>query len=416
MKLQRTAGIASLLFLSLAWTSCGEVFRPVARPTFPPGGDPGALDHAIILSDNGLLTGSTYHIDVSGDTNTVVQQVGIGPVHAGLLPNQGRVYIANRGSDTLTSYPPFTPGAATRTLSLPPGSLPVFVHTTEASNMYVANSGSNRVGVVSVASDVLVAEIPVGATPVALAQTQGGDKLYSINRGSGDVTVIATVDRSIIKTITGLATPVWAVLSSDGARLYVLNQGDSTVTVMETVTDTVLNTVTLPGGSAPTFMVFDPRLLRVYVANTGGNSVSIINADRNSPNFLNVTTVPLDVNLPVGVDSGLAPVSITPLADGSRAYVANRDSNHVSVINTLSNTVTKTINVGTTPLSIGSAPNSSRVYVANSGSNNTSIIRTSDDTVLLNLQAPKSDFNCVDPTSGPPTCARQSPQFIIVTP
>jgi YVTN family beta-propeller protein len=256
-----------------------------------------------------------------------------------------------------------------------------------------------------------------GSVPVALSQTLSGDKLYSINNGSGTVTVIATVDRSIVEEVAVGAQPVWAVISSDGTRLYVLNQGDDTVSVLETVTDSVLNTVALPGGSAPTFMVFDSRLLRVYVANTGGNSVSIINADRNSPNFLNVTTVLLDMNLPLGVDPGLAPVSITPLADGSRAYVANRDSNNVSVINTLSNTVTKTINVGTAPLSVGSSPDSLRVYAANSGSNNTSIIRTSDDTVLLNVLAPKSDFACVDPAPpAAPTCTRQSPVFLIVTP
>jgi YVTN family beta-propeller protein len=113
---------------------------------------------------------------------------------------------------------------------------------------------------------------------------------------------------------------------------------------------------------------------------------------------------------------GTAPRSVTALADGSRAYVANSGSGTVSVINTLNNTVVKTIPVGTAPLSVGSAPDSSRVYVANSGSNNTSIIRTSDDTVLLNVQAPKSDFNCVDPVDAPPICARQSPRFVLVTP
>ncbi|MGH9554639.1 MAG: beta-propeller fold lactonase family protein [Terriglobales bacterium] len=419
MKLQRTAGIAALLFLALAWTSCGDVFRPVATPTFPPGGDPAALKHAIIVSDNGTGNGSTYHIDVSGDTNTIIQPTGVNPVHAALLANQGRVYVANSGSDSLTSYTTFLEGGSTRTLSLPPGSVPVFVHSTQLTNFYVANSGTNRVGVVSVGTDVLVAEVQLvpGATPVALAQTLAGDKLYSINRGSNNVTVIATVDRSIIKSVAVGPAPVWAVVSSDGARLYILNQGNNTVTVMETVIDTVLDTAVLPGGSAPTFMVFDPRLLRVYVANTGGNSVSIINADRNSPNFLSVTTVPLDMNLPAGVDPGLAPVSITPLPDGSRAYVANRDSNNVSVINTLNNTVTKTIPVGSAPLSVGSAPDSSRVYVANSGSNNTSVIRTSDDTVLLNVQAPKSSFACVDPDPPDlPTCPRQSPRFVIVTP
>lgn len=407
MKLQRPAGVAVLLLCSLAWTSCGDVFRPVATPNFPPGGDPAALKNAIIVSDNGTLNGSTYHIDVSGDTNTIIQQAGIGPVHVALLANQGRTYVANSVSDSVTAYTTFLEGSPTRTISLPLGSAPVFVHSTQLTNMYVANSGTDRVGVISVANDVLTAEVqlPAGAVPVALAQTLSGDKLYSINSGLGTVTVIATVDRSIVKHVTVGAQPVWAAISSDGARLYILNQGDGTVTMMETVTDTVLNTVTV--GAGPTFMVFDPRLLRLYVANTGGGSVSIVNADRNSPNFLTVTTVPV----------GASPRSVTALPDGSRAYVANSGGNTVSVINTLNNTVTATIPVGTTPVSIGSAPNSSRVYAANSGSNNTSVIQTSNDTVLLNVLAPKRDFACVDPAPpAAPTCTRQDPQFLIVTP
>jgi len=409
MKLQRTAGIAALLFLVLAWTSCGDVFRPVATPTFPPGGDPAALKHAIIVDTNGTASGSTYHIDVSGDTLDTVQPTGVNPVHAALLSTQGRIYIANQGSDSITSYTPFLQGGTTRTLSLPAGAVPVFVHSTQTSNFYVAESGLDRIGVISVGQDLLTAEVQLapGATPVALSQTLAGDKLYSINNGTNDVTVIATVDRSIVKSVPVGTAPVWAVISSDGARLYVLNQGSDTVTVMETVTDTVLNTVALPGGSGSTFMVFDPRLLRVYVANTAGSSVSIINADRNSPNFLTVTTVPV----------GAAPTSVTALADGSRAYVANSGSTTVSVINTLNNTVMRTVTVGTAPLSVGSAPDSSRVYAANSGSNNTSVIRTSDDTVLLNMQAPKRDFNCVDPAPPAlPTCPRQDPRFIVVTP
>ncbi|MGH9554799.1 MAG: hypothetical protein ACRD2Y_03160, partial [Terriglobales bacterium] len=81
------------------------------------------------------------------------------------------------------------------------------------------------------------------------------------------------------------------------------------------------------------------------------------------------------------------------------------------------NTVTKTLPVGSAPVSVGSAPDRSRVYAANSGSNNTSVIRTSEDTVLLNVPAPKSNFACVDPAPPAlPTCPRQSPRFVIVTP
>jgi YVTN family beta-propeller protein len=118
--------------------------------------------------------------------------------------------------------------------------------------------------------------------------------------------------------------------------------------------------------------------LRVYVANTGSNTVSVINADVLSAGFNTVTNVAV----------GASPKAVAPLADGSRAYVANSAAGTVSVINTLNNTVIRTITVGTTPVSIVASPDSTKVFVANQGSNNVSVIQTSNDTVVATLPLP----------------------------
>jgi YVTN family beta-propeller protein len=56
----------------------------------------------------------------------------------------------------------------------------------------------------------------------------------------------------------------------------------------------------------------------------------------------------------------LVPFGVSVSPDGSRAYVANQNSNNVSVINTTTNTVVATVAVGTQPVgfgkSIGPAP------------------------------------------------------------
>lgn len=414
MNSYRRAGLAAVVLFALSWAGCGETFRPVVTPIPRPGGDPTNLRLALVVNQNGAAVGSVSHYDVGGDTVSVLHDVGTGPVHAALLPPTGsRTYAANRDSDSVSSYVTFLTSSAVRTISLPPGSAPVYVHSNVNNRMYVAESGTDRVGVIDVTTDVLIAEIalPAGSTPVALAGTPSGSKLYCIN-GNGTVTVIANIDNSILGAITVGNTPVAGAMSSNGARLYVLNRGDATVSVVDTATDTV--TATLAVGAAPSFLRFDPSLLRVYVANTGSNSVSIINADSNSPNFLAVTTVPLDTNLPAGVAAGLAPVSIAALPDGTRAYVANRDSNNVSVINTNSNTVARTVTVGTGPVSLDAASDSSKVFVANQVSQTITDIQTSNDTVVQTFAAPKADPVCTDTATV--TCARQSPVFVITTP
>ena len=405
MNSYRRADLAAFALLVALLIGCGETFRPVVTPIPGPGGDPATLRLALVVNQNGAAGGGVSHYNVSGDTASVVHNVGTGPVHAALLPPSGsRTYVANRGSDSVSSYTTFLTGSVVRTISLPAGSAPVFLHSNVANRMYVAESGSDRVGVIDVTTDVLITEValPAGSAPVALAGTPNGAKLYCANQGNGTVTVIANLDNSILGTIPVGNTPVMAAVSSDGGRLYVLNQADGTVSVVDTATDLVTTTILV--GTMPSFLRFDPRLLRVYVANTGSDDVSIINSDPNSPNFHTVTTVAV----------GTAPTSIAPLPDGTRAYVANRDSNNVSVLDTLSNTVIRTVTVGTGPVSLDAASDSTKVFVANQVSQTVSDIQTSNDTVVQTFSAPKVDPLCIDTATV--TCARQTPVFVVATP
>src|SRR5690242_7675020 len=120
----RVAGFSALLLICVA---CGDTFRPVAIPqqTTPP--NPGAFHFVLVVNDNGASNpGSVTRIDVSGDSNVNVEPVGLTPVHAAILPNGTRVYVANAGEDSITTYPLL--GSLTiSTASLPAGSKPAFV-------------------------------------------------------------------------------------------------------------------------------------------------------------------------------------------------------------------------------------------------------------------------------------------------
>src|SRR5438876_12395638 len=62
-------------------------------------------------------------------------------------------------------------------------------------------------------------------------------------------------------------------------------------------------------------------------------------------------------------------------------YVANGDSNSVSVIDTSSNTVVATVAVGSIPFGVAITPDGTRAYVTNRGSASVSVIDTSSNTV-----------------------------------
>jgi YVTN family beta-propeller protein len=91
----------------------------------------------------------------------------------------------------------------------------------------------------------------------------------------------------------------------------------------------------------------------VYVANNGGNTVSVIDISTNTV-----------VGNPITVGSNPTRIAITP--NGAYAYVTNANGNSVSVIDTSTNIVTATITLPvSTPYGIAITPNGAHAYVTN---------------------------------------------------
>ena len=462
----RKIAVASLLLACLICTGCGDVFRPVANPIQGPTPNPRNYHFAVVASQNAPGNpGSGMQIDVSGDTDvgvvssgsTGIATPGQGPIHAALLgPSAGRVYVANGANDSVSTFTPASTvgsiGAVT-TISLPTGSDPVFVHSTEAANMYVANScpipalapactGPN-VAVINTGSNLVTNLIPVGANPITLAETPDGKKLYSVNQGAASVTPINTVDGSVGHAVSGFANPVWAVASLDSSQVFVLDQASGVVSAINTFTDVVVST-TQPAGPGANFMFLDGHLNRLYVTNPTSNTLSIYDVAVSNANGTPAVAPSLIATVPIPVPAPLA--MVTALKDGSRAYVASSQLGscaaplptsdpcaftRVTVIRTSDNAVIKSIAAAPVdiasaglagaqqacasarfPVSIASSLDSSRVYVANCFAGNTSIFRTSDDTAVLNLISPVSAYTPVVGLQPPP----QNPVWVVATP
>jgi YVTN family beta-propeller protein len=313
MKFWRTARVLGISILGLICVSCGDQYRPVAIPIVPPSPDPQAVHFVLVFSVNGAIDpGASSRVDISGDTNIGVAQLGLGPAHATLIPNGARVYAANTREDSVSSYSP-TPGSTATvvtTTSLPQGSNPIFVTTTEGGTVYAANFGLGTVAAISTTTNVVLNPmITVGTHPVALAETPDQKKLYAVNQGDGTVTPITLVDRTTGPAIATGTTPVWAVARSDSARVYVLNSGSGTVSAIDTTTDTVLSSVSV--GAGANYMAYDSKLNRVYVNNPTGNTVTALNVAADPPTLLFTTPV------------APGPASLAVLPDGSRAYAVS---------------------------------------------------------------------------------------------
>src|SRR5207249_1523371 len=460
MSVWRVARVFAVFVLLLVCVGCGDQFRPVATPITPPPPDPQPTHFIFVINGNGANDpGTGTRIDVSGDTNVGVATVGLGPVHAALLPNGSRIYVANSLEDTISSYAltSLTPV----TTSLPFGSRPVFVHTTENGTIYVANIGSTTtvpptspsVAAISASNNAVINNVTLQFSPIALAETPDGKKIYAVGSdgaGVGWAVSINSLDKSLNEAITGLSAPLWVATRSDSQRAYVLNSGSGTVSTIDTFSDTVLPSNVAVGAGA-NFMLYDPKLNRLYITNPTAGTVSILDASTDPPSSLTGAPLAIPQYTPQTSSdsqnpcqgSAVVPTSITALPDGTRAYVASYQvssgqiCSQLSVINTANNTVASTTGLAfTVPpsgtlttavpvapeetgcssarpaspaiapfitnagfrLSVASSADSSKVYVANCDAGSTAIISTSSAAQIANVASPVSDFPPVTTT------------------
>jgi YVTN family beta-propeller protein len=416
---------AAIFFLLLICISCGQNYRPVATPVTPNPPNPGFSHVALMISGNGSNNpGASTSIDVSGDTAVSQSTLGLMPVHAAFVQSGTKVYVANSLDDTVSMFSPSSPAPVT-TISLPAGSAPSFVATTETGTVYVANSGNNTVSAIDTTANVVVpplSGILVGINPVALAETPNQQKLYAANRGNGgaggSVTSINPSDRSVNSPIANATwvSPVSVAARSDSNRVYVLDEGSGLVSPINTASDSVPQCGSTPCGVSvgvgANFMAYDATRNRLYVSNPTTNQVIYLDAstDALSPVVIQVAN----------------PISVAALPDGSRAYISSaavsggRVTSRVTVINAFDGSVRTSIALTTvtqvcasnpSELSVVAAADSSRVYVGNCDAGNVAVIKTLNDTLLLEVPAPQGAAFSPGGTPLP-----QKPVFVVAGP
>ena len=153
-------------------------------------------------------------------------------------------------------------------------------------------------------------------------------------------------------------------------NVYVANGGGNFVSVVNDLTNLVI--ATIPVGMYPYGVAYGNG--NVYVTNYGDNTVSVISSSTNSV----LATVPVGRG-PMGIVYG-----------NGIAYVANYDDNTVSVIDSSTNSVLATVPVGTNPM--GVAYGNGNVYVTNNGANTVSVISSSTNSVLVTLPVGASPY------------------------
>ena len=142
---------------------------------------------------------------------------------------------------------------------------------------------------------------------------------------------VATLDAFATTTIPVGANPRWMAFDTSTNYIYVANSGANTVSVIDSATNTVI--ATIPVGSFPVDVAFNPTNGYLYVANHFSNNVSVINGATN--------TVIVTIPAPYG------PSGLTFDPSNGFLYSTAFNQNFAYVINGATNTlVPGSMNVG----------------------------------------------------------------------
>jgi YVTN family beta-propeller protein len=190
--------------------------------------------------------------------------------------------------------------------------------------------------------------------------------ISGLTAGPGGSVYVLDINASLIYRLSGPnyekqihgktgQRPYGAVLSPDGKTLAVSNWGDESVSLLDP--ETLKETARIPTGSHPNEMLWDAND-RLYVANSGSNSVSVIEDGK--------VTETIKTSLDPKALVGSTPDALAITRDGKRLYVANADNNDVAVIDISEKGDSKMLGfipTGWYPTALALSPDGRRLYV-----------------------------------------------------
>lgn len=349
-----------------------------------------------VSGENNEVNSTVTVIDVVTDKVIKHVDVGMRPIFIAIAitPEDGtKAYVANSGSDdqpdTVSVINTSTDAVIGDPIAV--GDKPIYIAITrDGTKAYVANSGSDTVSVINTSTDAVIGnQIPVGDGPSAIVIARDGSMAFVTNSGGNTISVIDTTTDEIIDTVPVGPNPSGIAITEDDSKVYVANSGTdlnpgNTVSVIEVETNEggsiTFNVNTISEGITKTVEASPTALgiarSRVYAASV--YRIDVINIEQDE------VITHIDTGKP-------GPTKIAITHDGSRAYVANSGMDTVSVINVSTDELIATVEVGSTPVDIDITPDDSKVYVVNSGlqrlgGNSVSIIDTSMNEVISTVE------------------------------
>jgi YVTN family beta-propeller protein len=260
------------------------------------------------------------------------------------LSPDGRTLLIGSGGQSTQSMTVVDTSSATVRQRIPyvsPEALFVgLVWSPDGRHAYAAAGGNNKIRVYGVDGQHLAERAPIAVPdfPIGLAVSADGRTLYAAENRGDALAVIDLVAMGVAATVPigpcettqpgggPQCQPYGVTLSADGARAFVSDWGEHSVTAVDTSRRVPLGTT--PVGTHPNALVVNPRAERheVYVANGDSDTVSVLDTATRQ------VTRTVDLAPYAAAPEGSNPSALAVSPDGSTLYVTNAGNNDVDVI------------------------------------------------------------------------------------
>jgi len=242
----------------------------------------GAQNHSVARAPDGTVWVTDYFggrvavLDsVSGRVIGSIA-VGLAPVHMVFTRDGRRAYVSDYLSSDITVVDVHARrklttiaglGLAPHGLALTPDNKQLWVPCSNGGGIYIVDTGTNRV----------IATVPTGGFPHAVAFAPDGRTAYLTDAtpGAGAGLLVIDVASHKIRARVTIGTGSAMVLASpDGRRVYVTGQAGSVLTVVDAAALRVVARVAV--GKAPHGLAFTPDGRLLYVAANDGRHVAVV--------------------------------------------------------------------------------------------------------------------------------------------
>jgi YVTN family beta-propeller protein len=208
-----------------------------------------------------------------------------------------------------------------------------------------------------------------------------GLNAYVTDEAGNSVLIFDRLTGSTLEVIPVGTSPKGIVISPDGTKVYIANSGSDSISVLDTITKEVTDTIFLGLGIGPEGLAITPDGRFLISANRVSNNISIIDPD----------TYRIIKHIPVG----LSPLRVSVSPWGDWAFVTNSRSDNLMIVSLIAKQVVSSIALRPKPIGVRSSPGGDEIFVSCHDSDIIQVVDSNLKEVVSSLRVNRGPIDIV---------------------